>query len=357
MIPNKKLLVFVSSTYKDLKTERQAAVEAILKAGHIPAGMELFSAGSESQMETIRRWIDDSDIYMLILGGRYGSVEKSTSLSYTELEYDYANQQGKPAFSVVITDEAIDKKVKSDGKDAIETEYPKELKFFREKVLSKTSSFFTDHRDIKLAVHETLADYQRRMKFTGWVSGKDVTDPTPLLDEIAHLREEREKLLKQLATVASPSKTIRQPQWNDEELRQVALILQGIELTTDVFSSGKKETYDLLNILTGLSDTLITGVTNQINAQRHENFLYFNACPKLELHELAAIEKVAGVRWTRYRLTNKGKALVAYMERLKSKPDKKAANEEKSDESHSSESESKPAPATKKPVRKRKAAD
>ena len=41
----RKLQVFISSTYLDLKEERQAAVEAILGAGHIPAGMELFKAG------------------------------------------------------------------------------------------------------------------------------------------------------------------------------------------------------------------------------------------------------------------------------------------------------------------------
>ena len=36
----KKLQVFVSSTYTDLIEERQAAVQAILDASHIPAGME-----------------------------------------------------------------------------------------------------------------------------------------------------------------------------------------------------------------------------------------------------------------------------------------------------------------------------
>ena len=40
--------------------------------------MELFAAGDKSQLETIHRWIDESDIYMLILGGRYGSVDKDT---------------------------------------------------------------------------------------------------------------------------------------------------------------------------------------------------------------------------------------------------------------------------------------
>jgi len=42
----KKLQVFISSTYKDLVDERQSAVEAILNAGHIPAGMELFKASN-----------------------------------------------------------------------------------------------------------------------------------------------------------------------------------------------------------------------------------------------------------------------------------------------------------------------
>ena len=76
----KKLQVFISSTYTDLIDERQAAVQAVLDAGHIPAGMELFKAGNKSQLETIRKWIDNSDVYMLILGGRLwkhrGRIEK-----------------------------------------------------------------------------------------------------------------------------------------------------------------------------------------------------------------------------------------------------------------------------------------
>jgi hypothetical protein len=87
---DKKFQIFVSSTYIDLKEERQAAVEAILSAGHIPAGMELFSAGDESQMTVIKRWIDESDIYLLILGGRYGSIEPKSGKSYTQLEFEYA---------------------------------------------------------------------------------------------------------------------------------------------------------------------------------------------------------------------------------------------------------------------------
>jgi CRP-like cAMP-binding protein len=68
----KRLQVFVSSTYTNMLPERQAAVESILKAGHIPAGMKLFTAGDQTHLQAIRRWIEESDMFLLILAGRYG---------------------------------------------------------------------------------------------------------------------------------------------------------------------------------------------------------------------------------------------------------------------------------------------
>jgi len=47
-------------------------IAPILKAGHIPAGMELFTVGDQTQLQVIRRWIEESDVFLLILGGRYG---------------------------------------------------------------------------------------------------------------------------------------------------------------------------------------------------------------------------------------------------------------------------------------------
>lgn len=115
---DKKLQVFVSSTYTDLIEERQAAVQAILDAGHIPAGMELFKAG-KSQMKTIRKWIDESDVYMLILGGRYGSIEEESGLSYTELEYRYALSKNMPIFAIVLTDKFLYSKAAICDNDSI----------------------------------------------------------------------------------------------------------------------------------------------------------------------------------------------------------------------------------------------
>ena len=48
----------------------------------IPAGMELFPAADEEQWEFIKRVIDDCDYYVLIIGGRDGSLTPE-GISYT----------------------------------------------------------------------------------------------------------------------------------------------------------------------------------------------------------------------------------------------------------------------------------
>ena len=85
----KKYQVFISSTYTDLIEERKKMQEILLMADCIPAGMEAFVATNDEQFNVIKKVIDLCDYYVLIIGGRYGSVNEKTGLSYTEMEYDY----------------------------------------------------------------------------------------------------------------------------------------------------------------------------------------------------------------------------------------------------------------------------
>ncbi|WP_191565975.1 DUF4062 domain-containing protein [Metabacillus idriensis] len=190
----KKLQVFISSTFKDLIEERQSAVEAVLSSGHIPAGMELFKAGDESQKETIKRWIDESDVYLLILGGRYGSIEPVSGKSYTHWEYDYAEEVGIPRFAVVIDKQVLDTKIKQIGGDAIEIENAQKYEEFKKQVLSKTSEFFNDLKDIKLTIHRKLAELGSNDELSGWVSAKDIRTNETLINEISRLMQENSEL-------------------------------------------------------------------------------------------------------------------------------------------------------------------
>lgn len=207
MPQKKKLQVFVSSTYTDLKEERQAAVEAILTAGHIPAGMELFAAGDESQMSVIKRWIDESDVYLLILGGRYGSLEPKSQKSYIHLEYDYAVERNKPLFAVVIEAPHLEEKVKAFGSQVIETDNPQKLKEFRAEVLSRMVRFWRDPRDIKLAILETMSDFSRREDLVGWIPGSAAVDTGAVAEELARLAKDNATLREQVAKSSTSQQT------------------------------------------------------------------------------------------------------------------------------------------------------
>lgn len=169
----KKLQIFISSTYTDLVNERQAAVESILRAGHIPAGMELFKAGDEAQWTVIKKWIDESDAFLLILGGRYGSIEPSTGKSYVQLEYEYAVKKNKKPFAIVISEEALKKRVVSTGKTVLEDlNCDKYYEFRKNVLLNKICRMFNDEKDVQLSIYETLKEYEMKYQFTGWVSGE-----------------------------------------------------------------------------------------------------------------------------------------------------------------------------------------
>ncbi|MFR7936174.1 MAG: DUF4062 domain-containing protein [Clostridium perfringens] len=91
----KRYQIFISSTFADLQEERKAIMDAIMDLNCFPAGMEMFPANDSEQFEYIKTIIDESDYYVLVLAGRYGSVAEDGK-SYTEKEFDYAKEKGIP---------------------------------------------------------------------------------------------------------------------------------------------------------------------------------------------------------------------------------------------------------------------
>jgi len=312
----RKLQVFVSSTFTDLVEERQAAVAAILKAGHIPAGMELFNAGDKSQLDTIKRWIDESDVYMLILGGRYGSIESESGKSYTEIEFDYAIKSGKPVFAVVISEEALDRKVKNIGLAASEQEYPKLLKEFRNLVLQNISSFFFDLKDIKLCVYESLSDYAADPKLRGWISAGDVEDTSILHDEIRTLRTENDTLKGQIAQANKVARNQPQEQRKAEIQDTVEILMQtDITVPATVTSTAEELKLSLLRVFMVASEKLIAGVHNSPDIDDYDHYLFFTIAPKLQIHGLVENEKVAGAKYRRVFVSKYGLEVLAEIQR------------------------------------------
>jgi len=313
-----KLQVFVSSTYTDLKDDRQAAVEAILKAGHIPAGMELFAAGDKSQWEVIQQWILDSDVYLLILGGRYGTIDKESGLSYTELEYDFAVKSGKSHFAIVIKEDALEARTKEHGSHVFEKENPSKLKAFREKVLGKISSFFTDHKDIKLAVHESLSTIAADNKLKGWVRYDKMLGNSALSKQLDDLKKENKKLQDQLVLkVINPSgsKDAHGFQQLKDMMRTIEMAdpsISGLPIAQD-----NDPVISLLMLVLYFKDWLINGVLEpEFSYSRDiDNFVFNRLCPRLERYKLLHREKGAGYpRRDEYTITERGWKFFQFLE-------------------------------------------
>jgi Domain of unknown function (DUF4062) len=262
MLPSKKLQVFVSSTYTDLREERQVAVEAILDAGHIPAGMELFAPGDQSQMDVIKQWINESDVFLLILGGRYGSLEPTSGKSYIELEYEHAKQEGKPYFALVIHEEYLESRIKAHGLAVDERDNPEKLKAFRASLTTtKMVRFWHDPRDITIGIHKALSELSRREDLIGWIPGNQGVNGAALAEEIARLGKENASLRDQISQLSDPAPTFMG--LNFDEMYTL--------LITEEATTGS----DLLDILWDNQDRLQKGASGMLQSPIYERLCFF----------------------------------------------------------------------------------
>ena len=189
MIGKRKFSLFISSTYEDLKEERQALMGVALENGFIPVGMEQFHGAPADQWTVITKIIDECDFYLLVVGGRYGSIDESVNVSYTEKEYDYAKSKSIPVLVLIKNSSSITEDGKDAGNDKFDKyELMKRLDDFRAKVKNdgNTVTFFGDLNGLKYEAGQSLKNAIEYADINaGWVRYKDVTD---LVNEEAEIR-------------------------------------------------------------------------------------------------------------------------------------------------------------------------
>ena len=187
-----KYQIFVSSTYMDLVKEREQIIRACLEMGHIPVGMEMFSAADEEQWKIIQRQIDEVDYYVILIAHRYGSTT-SEGISYTEKEYDYAVSKGIPVLGFVIDDSATWPADRVDGDEDSKIS----LVNFKEKVKSKHVNFWNNkdelHAKFSISLMKAFVNYPR----SGWVRAEESVG-TDVMRELSRLSSENSTLRKEI---------------------------------------------------------------------------------------------------------------------------------------------------------------
>lgn len=151
--------IFISSTYIDCIEYRNAAIEAIhtFNDNNISIiGMELFGSRKETTLEVCINEVKKADIYILIIAHRYGSIDKESQKSYTQLEYEEAAKKDIPILvyfldnNVPILPDMIDKN----------RNYNRLKKFKKHLANKHTYQTFRDNYDLK---HKILLDLKREL--------------------------------------------------------------------------------------------------------------------------------------------------------------------------------------------------
>lgn len=167
----KKAKIFVSSTYDDMLMERGNVFSAIQRNNDIPGGMELFSGDNIQKFEVIKNDIAESDFFILILGGRYGTVCQETNKSFIHMEYDFAKSLGIPIGVFVIMDEFLRQKklnAINEGKSYYD-EGTEKYNWFLKIVSENMVSYYSDINDLSVKFLTTINSMKQQYAYDGWI--------------------------------------------------------------------------------------------------------------------------------------------------------------------------------------------
>mgnify|MGYP003386405023 CR=1 FL=1 len=275
----KKYQVFVSSTYIDLLEERKEVTQALLELDCIPIGMELFPASDEDQWSFIKSVIDDCDYYLLILAGRYGSCSES-GLSYTEMEYRYAIETGKPVIAFLHQEpETIAAKFSEKDKDMQD-----KLSDFRGLAQKKLCKFWETPTELSAVVGRSIVQLKKRSPAIGWVKA-DLVPDEGASQEILRLKNELDKLKGELSAQVGtgidltelaqgeelfsfPFTAKAKHGWNEYEEAELQATISWNSIFASLAPSMADES-DERNLRTRLNKFVVKAEEENINKQQH----------------------------------------------------------------------------------------
>ena len=227
---DKKYQIFVSSTYMDLVDERQDALKAIIDLGHIASGMEGFFATDQEQLTYIKRVIDECDYYVLVIAGRYGSMD-GEGISYTEREYEYALAKEIPILAFIHNDTQNLPASKVD----LEVDKTASLAQFRSKVeATRIVSHWNTREQLQLKIMVSISKATVDTPRVGWVRANVAATQT-ILAQLNDIRNEAEELRLENGKLKRELKP---------KVRNLASLEEAYKIKFTYYSRTSKQRYD-----------------------------------------------------------------------------------------------------------------
>ncbi|MCD6061462.1 MAG: hypothetical protein K0S16_1773 [Moraxellaceae bacterium] len=201
---DKRYQVFISSTFSDLQEERSVLTQQLPLLGCMPCGLDLHPVGATA-WNAIKKQIDESDYYIVLLGSRYGSLSPS-GISYTHMEYVYASTKQKPIL-VLMHDTP---ETRPEAYQEKTPERRRQFADFRQLLSKGLVAGWNDSRSLESAVRRYLPQLIKTHPATGWVRASAAGSPDQakeiqlLKQRVAELEQEREQRLVQQGSGLGP---------------------------------------------------------------------------------------------------------------------------------------------------------
>jgi tetratricopeptide (TPR) repeat protein len=145
--------VFVCSTFDDLEQEREGVLDAIRRVQSRHSAMEFFGAAAAQPIETCLKHVRESDVLVVIVAHKYGSLISGRDVSYSEAEYEEGTKLQKQCLVYMRGDDVPvpPKHVETNAKKR------KLLKAWKERLQSRhTAAKFADRHDLAVQVAADL---------------------------------------------------------------------------------------------------------------------------------------------------------------------------------------------------------
>src|SRR5688572_7617169 len=161
--PNELVKVFISSTFSDLVEHREAVHTAIHQMKHHADDMIYWSADERTPTTASVENVKQSNLMILIVAHRYGSLAPGDGRSFTEVEYDAASKNGVPVFAFFVDPLHPWPPNHIEVNEALR----EKLLTFRQRVETEcVRQFFTTPESLAMMVTQAIANFDKRSKHT-----------------------------------------------------------------------------------------------------------------------------------------------------------------------------------------------